>query len=405
MSLPWSEKYRPRRLSEVVGQKAALQKVREWVEGWRRGAPPKRALLLYGPPGSGKTTVAQALAQEMGWDLIQLNASDQRTFEVLKRVAGEAALTGTLTGRGGRRLVVLDEADNLHPQQDRGGHRAVKEILESTVNPVILTANDQRAIPKEIRDLCLEVNLRRLSEAEIEEILRRICREEGIEAEPLALRRIAEAARGDARAAINDLQTSCAGKRKCGIGDLALYLRELETNVFAVLGRLPHVASVEEGRRRVMELDLPPDEFLGWVSENLPPTLGPEDRARVCDALSRAEIFLTRAVRTGHYGMWSYASELMGAGPALLREGEFSPRRLQYPSSALLYARTRGKRAVRDSVARKWASRCHTSSRVSRVQLGYLALLVEKGKAGERIAEELELTEQEREYLRELVNA
>ncbi|TDA32177.1 MAG: replication factor C large subunit, partial [Hadesarchaea archaeon] len=102
MSLPWSEKYRPRRLSEVVGQKAALQKVREWVEGWRRGAPPKRALLLYGPPGSGKTTVAQALAQEMGWDLIQLNASDQRTFEVLKRVAGEAALTGTLTGRGGR---------------------------------------------------------------------------------------------------------------------------------------------------------------------------------------------------------------------------------------------------------------------------------------------------------------
>jgi replication factor C large subunit len=125
----------------------------------------------------------------------------------------------------------------------------------------------------------------------------------------------------------------------------------------------------------------------------------------VCDALSRAEIFLTRAVRTGHYGMWSYASELMGAGPALLREGEFSPRRLQYPSSALLYARTRGKRAVRDSVARKWASRCHTSSRVSRAQLGYLALLVEKGKAGERIAEELELTEQEREYLRELVNA
>lgn len=403
MTLPWSEKYRPKRLREVVGQGVALQKVREWAEGWRRGKPGKRALLLYGAPGSGKTTIAEALAAEEGWDLIQLNASDQRTFEVLKRVAGEAAVTGTLTG--GRRLVVLDEADNLHPHQDRGGYRAVREVLESTLNPVILTANDRRAIPQEIRDLCLEVNLRRLTPREIEEILRRICEEEGIEAEPMALRRIAEASRGDARAAINDLQTSCGGKKKCRLQDLALYLRELETNVFEVLGKLPQVESVERGRRLVMELDLPPNEFLGWVSENLPPALNVKDRARVCDALSKADLFLARAVRTGNYGMWSYASELMGAGPSLLREGEVSPRRLQYPSSASFYARTRWRRALRDSLARKWASRCHTSSRVAREQLEYLAFMVEKGRAGEKIARELELTEQEREYLRGLVTA
>jgi len=401
VSLPWAEKYRPTRLAEMVGQKAALQRIRQWMEGWRRGSPEKKALLLYGPPGSGKTTAAQAVAKEMGWDLIQLNASDQRTFEVLKRVAGEAAVTGTLTG-GERRLVVLDEADNLHPQQDRGGHRAVKEILQTTVNPLILTANDPRALPADLRKLCLEVNFRRLTPSEIEEILRRICREEGIEAEPLALRRIAEAARGDARAAINDLQTSCAGKKKCGIKDLALYLRELETNVFAVLGALPHLSSVEEGRRKLMELDLPPDEVLGWISENLPLSLNPRDRARLYEALSKADLFLARAVRTGHYGLWSYASELMGSGSSLLREGEFVPRRLQYPSSAILYAQTRRERTVRDSVARKWALRTHTSSRVTRGQLRYLAIIAEK-KHG--VAEELELTEEEREYLRELVRA
>ncbi len=408
MFSPWTEKYKPSKLSEVVDQGQAVKAVMEWARGWERGKPAKPALLLYGPPGSGKTTIAEALAKEFGWDSIQLNASDKRTFEVLKRVAGEAATTGTLfEGAGGRRLVILDEADNIHSRSDLGGYRAVREVLGRTTNPIILIANDRRAIPSEILNSCLQVNLRRLSPQSIERALERICEMEGIEAEPLALKRIAEASRGDLRAAINDLQTSATGKKRCAIRDLALYLRDMESNVFQVLGGILHASSVGEARRILWSLDMPPDEAIGWISENAPLLAkNPLDRARIYEALSRADIFLSRARRKQVYGLWGYASDLMAAGPSILRDGETVSRRLQVPSSAIAYRQTRGERTFRESVARKVASRCHTSSRVARKHfLKYLGVILKHDrKRGRAIAEELELTEGEAEYLKSVVD-
>ncbi|MCI4340534.1 MAG: AAA family ATPase [Thermoplasmata archaeon] len=121
---PLTERLRPARLSEMMGNARGLRDLEAWARSWQNsgGTPPsRRAALLEGPPGVGKTTAALALAQQFGWSLVEMNASDARNQESIGEVAGRAALTNTLgdTGKyrsareGGRTLILLDEADCL----------------------------------------------------------------------------------------------------------------------------------------------------------------------------------------------------------------------------------------------------------------------------------------------------
>lgn len=397
------EKYKPRRLREVIGQPEAIHTILEWADGWRKGKPKKHALLFYGPAGTGKTVAAEALSGEMGWDLIALNASDTRTFEVIKRVAGTAATTGTLLeGAAGKRLVVLDEADNVHGVADRGGYKAIAELVESAQNPVVLVATDRYAIPSNIREMCIEVGFRRLSQDAIVKELGRVCRAERVEVDPRVLSVIAENCRGDLRSALNDLQAVASGRRKVSLGEVTLYLRDRGASIFDVLRQLPHVSSCKQARELLWTLDRPPDDAIDWIDENVPRMLtDPADLVRAYAAISRADLFLSRAKRRQAYRMWGYASDLMTAGVALSRKGRLKYVRFQAPSSGILYRRTAAARAVRDGLARKIASCCHVSSRDARRHfVPYFSVIFKRDrKAASKIASEFELSQAEIGYL------
>jgi len=157
----WTEKYRPKTLDEVVGNERALNALRQWANSWKTGKPKKRAVILAGKPGIGKTSSALALANEYGWTPIELNTSDARNAVKIKKVATSGAVNETFTddGRfissqtGGRKLIILDEADNLYEKttgsnqgsedlSDRGGKKAIIDTIKITNQPIILIVND-----------------------------------------------------------------------------------------------------------------------------------------------------------------------------------------------------------------------------------------------------------------------
>ena len=91
MNAPWTVKYRPKRFADIAGNKTAIQQIVDWIDTWAKGPPKKRGLLLHGPPGTGKTVSVEAMANERGLDLVEINASDKRNRDALERTIGAAA--------------------------------------------------------------------------------------------------------------------------------------------------------------------------------------------------------------------------------------------------------------------------------------------------------------------------
>lgn len=398
----WTSKYRPESIEDVHAQGRATKKIRKWADEWDEGKPENPALLFYGPPGVGKSSAAHALAKEKGWDLIELNASDQRTKKKIKRKAGTAANYGSLTGKKQKRLIVLDEADNVHGNADRGGNKAISQLLKDSQNPIILIGNDQYDIPKGIKRKCKSVNFRRLRKSSIAKVLRRIAREEEIDVDPEVLEKLGERANGDLRSAINDLQAIAEGRDKVSLEDISTEDRDRKKNIFKALGQLKKTRDSQEAREILWDIDETPDETIDWIEENLPKMMGNiPDLADAYEKLSRADIFLGRAKRKQIYDFWKYASDLMSAGIALSRKGKPGKGRFGYPSSRKTYGRSKKQRNIRDKLAEKIAEEYHISSQKSINDFfPYLSTIFKNQETSrEKISKQLELEQGEEEYL------
>ncbi len=360
----WTEKYRPKTLTEVRSNDKAIGELKEWAEKWD-----KKAAILYGPPGIGKTSAAYALANDMGWDTIELNASDQRTADIIKKIAGSAAQTGTFEGTTGRRLVILDEADNIYGNVDKGGTKAIADVIKKTKHPLILIANEYYEMPKALRALCRPIQFRTVQSKSIIRVLKKICDQEKIECDIVALNHIAENA-PDFRSAVNDLQAIAQGRTKFDMTDVAVGLRDTRESIFKVLAKIFKSYDLKGALHASYALDESPEDFIHWIDENIAREYEGSVLVDAFECLSRADIFLGRVRRRQNYGLWRYAGEMMVCG---VQHAKIEPRReyIPYkpPATWKRMGLGRSMKSVRDSVAAKIGKHCHVSQQYARSNL------------------------------------
>jgi replication factor C large subunit len=375
--IDWAEKYRPQTLEDIAGNSKAIGQMRRWAEDWSHKVPAKKALVLAGDPGIGKTSAALALANDFGWTVVEMNASDKRNAKAVRDIALRGAVGETFGADGsylsikdgGRKLIILDEADNLFGKEDMGGVGAISEVLRNTKQPIILIANDLYGLTRRssaIKRECTIIRFRKPNASVAVRVLRDIARNEGIKVAEEAIQFIAERNEGDLRSAINDLQSLVEGREEIRIDDVnALGYRDRSRDIYSTLSDIFRTTSCKKSRDSAFQLDETPEYLILWIDHNLPYDYrDPEDLERAFDALSRADVYLGRVSRLQYYGLWSYATDMMSCGVSLARQGRYAGGRYNFPTWLAKMSRSRGIRNTINSINGKIARHCHTSMSV-----------------------------------------
>ena len=415
MSEDWTESYRPSGLDEVVGNPKAVQDLRNWAQSWEDGKPIKKAAVLIGTPGTGKTSAALALAADFKWDVVEMNASDQRNADAIKAVALRGALGETfsdsgeyLSSKDGKlKLIILDEADNISGREDRGGVPAIAEVVRSTKQPVILIVNDWYALSKKSSALktgTLQIKFSRIKTVTVRGVLRRIAKDRGVNVSDRALELMAENSNGDMRSAIRDLQALATGRTEITAENTEVMgFREVEQTMYTVMDDIFKRNDPAKARALLREVDESPDTKLLWIEENLPHAYRDHlDLYRGMKAVSRANDFLSRVHRRQHYRFWAYAGDQLSFGVCAAKEKEIHGYiRYQFPMYLMRMSRSKGNRTLQNEISSKLGALTHTSTSSARQDiLPSFKLLFQRDEAFRlRMVVDLELEEEEIGFL------
>ena len=366
MHAAWTVKHKPKSLAEVVGNREAISSFEKWLKSWEKGIPKQRAAFLHGPPGIGKTVTVEALANDLGMELIEKNASDYRTEEKIRQFAGLASQYNGFFGR--KRVILLDELDGVHGTADRGAIPAITKIILNTRYPIVLTANDfwnKKFVAFRDKKKYLIIEFKKPPAREVLKHLKRICAKDDISAEEEALNFIAQRSEGDVRSAVNDLQALAQGKRRLTYDDVSwLAYRDRKDVIFTVLRQVLYGKSCNAAKQAVDVADVNLDMLFEWIYENAPHHFNvPSELANAMESLATADLYRGRIRQTQNWKLMRYVIDFMTAGVAMARDKSkpsgWIP--FRFPQRIRTLSASRVERGKKREIGRKIKLRMHVS--------------------------------------------
>jgi len=400
-NLLWVEKYRPHKIDDVVGNEEAKAALLYWLKSKRRT---KKAVLLYGPPGVGKTTLINAAANEFGFTVIEMNASDTRSEKAINAVAGPATsfvALDTFSTKSKGNVLFLDEVDGIAGNEDRGGVGAIIKIVENARIPVIMAANDPDIDKlRPLKKVCALIRFQPVRIPLIISMLQKICQKESVKAEFEALEKIAQNSRGDVRSAINDLQSLAEATKTLTLDDtVTLSLRNKDINLDETLRKYFSVKSLAEASKLLSWSSVDYDELLMSVGDNLPLRYtDPQALAEAYDFLSQADMFRGR-IGTENWHLLKYFFNCLVLAAAVSPDTYQPFKLISPPIRIITLFWTKGKRTMLEGICGKIGVRCHVSRATAKQDfVPFLKMLLADQKSSDLISW-LELQPEEVDFL------